>query len=427
VVAAEAAEQVGPDRVEQVVAVQLQAVHQGERGGRALDLGHRDGPVEGHHRARGHGQELVVEGDDLPPVGVGQGRRVAVDGVDGGLELVGAGLVAAQAAPDDGLALGDAVAVPAAAVLVAQRDEVAALVGAGGPAGVDQQHEGEQPHHLGLVGHELGQEPPEPDGLGAQLLADQPVARAGRAALVEDQVDDGQHGPEAVGELGLAGDPVGDPGVADLALGPDQPLGHGRLGHQEGAGDLGRGEPAQQPQRQGHLGAGAERRVAAGEDQAQPVVGHGALLGRRLRLAPQQDRLGVAVLAGRLPAEPVDRPVPGGGDDPAGRARWRPGRRPAPHGLGEGVLDRLLGQVDVADDADQDGDRAAVLAAEHRLDLGGGQGGRVGAQSSTSPWNGRTSIGRPAASASRRPQPSAASRSGALMMVNPAMCSLLST
>ena len=209
------------------------------------------------------------------------------------------------------------------AVLVGQQHQLAVGGGAGGPPRLDQQHQGEQPHDLGFVGHQLGQDPAQADGLGAQLLADQGVAGAGRVALVEDQVDDGQHGPEPVREVGLVRDPVGDPGVADLALGPDQPLGHGRLGHQEGAGDLGGGEPAQQPQGQRHLGPGAEGGVAAGEDQPQPVVAHGALLGR---FAPgvQQGRLGVAVLAGRLPAEPVDGPVAGGGDDPSGRARRQP-------------------------------------------------------------------------------------------------------
>src|SRR6478672_11408765 len=56
--------------------------------------------------------------------------------------------------------------------------------------------------------------------------------------LVEDEVHDRQHRSQPVGELGVARDPVGDVGVADLALGPDEPLGHGRLGHEEAAGDL---------------------------------------------------------------------------------------------------------------------------------------------------------------------------------------------
>ena len=64
---------------------------------------------------------------------------------------------------------------------------------------------------------------------------------------------------------------------------------------------------------------------------------------------------------------------------------------------GERVLDRLLGDVDVAEDADQDRHRAAVLLAEDTLDLRG-----CGAQYSASSWNGRTSIGSVVARASLR-------------------------
>ena len=265
------------------------------------------------------------------------------------------------------------LAIPEAAVLVGQQHELAVGGRAGGPARLDEQHEREQSHDLGFVGHQLGQQPSEADGLRAEVLADEPVARARRVALVEDEVDDGQHGPQAVREVGLVRDAVGDPRVADLALGPDQPLGHGRLGHQEGARDLGGGEPAQEPQRQRDLGAGGERGVTAGEDQAQPVVAHGALLGRFVA-GVQQSGLGVPVLAGRLPAQAVDRPVAGGGDDPSRRARRQSVGRPPLHRRGERVLDRLLGDVDVAEDADQDGHRAAVLLAEHTLDLRGGDG-----------------------------------------------------
>jgi len=46
--------------------------------------------------------------------------------------------------------------------------------------------------HLGLVGHQLSEHAPEPDRLGREVA---PVA----VALVEDQVDDGEHRGEAVG------------------------------------------------------------------------------------------------------------------------------------------------------------------------------------------------------------------------------------
>ena len=51
---------------------------------------------------------------------------------------------------------------------------------------------------------------------------------------------------------------------------------------------------------------GRERRVTAGEDQAEPVVVHGALLDGFVA-GVQQRGLRVAVVTGRLPAETVDR------------------------------------------------------------------------------------------------------------------------
>jgi hypothetical protein len=68
----------------------------------------------------------------------------------------------------------------------------------------------------------------------------------------------------------------------------------------------------------------------------------------------------------------VDRPVAGGGDDPSRWARGQSDRRPPLHRCGERVLDRLLGEVEVTEDTNQDGYRVAVLLAEHALDHRGG-------------------------------------------------------
>src|SRR3981081_1059759 len=87
-----------------------------------LDLGDRHRTVEGDHRTWSHGEELVVERQDLAPAGAGGLRRGAVNGLDGGLDLVGPRLVAPQADADDGLALGDEVPIPQAAVLVGQQN-----------------------------------------------------------------------------------------------------------------------------------------------------------------------------------------------------------------------------------------------------------------------------------------------------------------
>ena len=97
-------------------------------------------------------------------------------------------------------------------------------------------------------------------------------------------------------------DAVWDPGVADLALGPDQALGQRRFRDEERPGDLRRGQAAQRPKGQGDAGVHRESRVAAREDEAQAIVRdvHGVLRRARIdclelrldrRLAPQ--RLGL--------------------------------------------------------------------------------------------------------------------------------------
>ncbi len=64
----------------------------------------------------------------------------------------------------------------------------------------------------------------------------------------------------------------GTRGAGQRLLGPDDALGDGGLRHQVGAGDLGRGQAAEQPQRQRDPGLDGQHRVAGGEDQPQQVV-----------------------------------------------------------------------------------------------------------------------------------------------------------
>ena len=65
---------------------------------------------------------------------------------------------------------GDLRGVPQRAVLVGEQHEIA-VTEARGAAGVVQQHHRQQGVHLGLVGHQLGERPAEPDRLGGQLVA----------------------------------------------------------------------------------------------------------------------------------------------------------------------------------------------------------------------------------------------------------------
>ena len=255
--------------------------------------------------------------------------------------------------------------VPARAVLVGQRDVAPVAADAGVAARVVDEHQRQQAGGLGVVGHQLREQAPEADRLRAQLVAHEAVAGAGRVALVEDEVDDGEHAGQAIGHLGVAGDAVGDLGRSDLALGAHQALGHRRLGHQEGARDLGRGQPAECAQGQRDAGVHGQRGVTAGEDEAQAVVFESRLvLGLRALVVAVElhERVqgGQAVVEGALPAQAIDRLAPRRGGDPGSGVGRLAVARPCGQRDGEGVLERVLGQLEVAAQmADQRGEDAS--------------------------------------------------------------------
>ena len=77
-----------------------------------------------------------------------------------------------------------------------------------------------------------------------------------------------------------------------------------------------------------------------------------------------------------LAADPVERAVARRGDDPGRRVVRQPVARPALEGDQERVLHRLLGAIEVAEDAGEDGDRLSRLTPEQAVDedvLGSGQ------------------------------------------------------
>ena len=93
--------------------------------------------------------------------------------------------------------------------------------------------------------------------------------------------------------------------------------------------------------------------MAAGEDELQPLVGdgvvvHGDLLRRRRRVELPGLRGEVRSRRRRSIG-----PVAGGGDEPGRGLSGAPVARPAARGDGEGLLRGLLGEVEVAEEADQ--------------------------------------------------------------------------
>jgi hypothetical protein len=69
-----------------------------------------------------------------------------------------------------------------------------------------------------------------------------------------------------------------------------------------------------------------------------------------------------------IAADAVDGPVACGGHEPRARVCWRSFARPALGGNREGVLGGFLGEVEVAEEADQTGEDAAPLVPEDLLE-----------------------------------------------------------
>ena len=386
--------------MEQVVAVERavarERVDQVQPLRRAVRHRHRDRLVQRHHRAGLDAAELGVEQRDLAPVGRAGPRRLRVDRGDRRLERVRARRPPQrERAVDERQRLADHRAVPALAILLLEQHEVAVRADPRLAPRVVEEHQREQPGRLRLVGQQQVDDPGEPDRLRREVLAHDRVARGRGVALVEDQVEHREHGGEPVRER--VGRRLGerDARHADLVLRAHQPLRHGRLGEQQRAGDLGHGQAADQPQRQRDLGLERQRRVAAGEDEAEPLVGDhrlvlaGQVAHRVLELAREQRLL---VAQRRLAPQPVDRAALGRGEDPRGRGGRHAVARPAVQRDGVRVLHGLLGAVDVpAERAREDRHRAAELGPERPCDrVGRGAAAGTGQPCSNS-WIGRSS------------------------------------
>ncbi len=248
-----------------------QRVELGHRRPRTLGVPQRDRPVQPGHRRRSEVQEHVVEQHDLLPVGVLPALGLGMAGDDRRLQLVRPGPVLPGRPGQQAGRLGDGCPVPPRPVLFSQQDQAVLVVEAGGDPRPVQLDQREQPGHLGLGRHQPVQQAGEPLGVVGEVARVR-LRRGGQVALVEQQVDHGQHAGQPVAELVGVRDPVRDAGVGDLPLGSGDPLRHGGLRQQERPRDLGRGQPAHDPQGQRDLRGLRERRMAAGEDQLQPLV-----------------------------------------------------------------------------------------------------------------------------------------------------------
>ena len=206
-----------------------------------------------------------------------------------------------------------------------------------------------------------------------EVAADQIGAERRGVPGGEEDVDDGEHGVDAGGQLLDGRYPIRDARRSDLLLGPGETRRHRRLTDQEGPGHLGRREPADETERQRDLRIGRDGRMATGEDQSQAIVDDRwrlelAGLGRRHGLDEQGQG---SPVRGPAPQD-VDGAPPGHGGQPRARIGRQARGGPGGERAGIRILDTLLRQVDVPGDPHRRGEHerplATVRVGDRRLD-----------------------------------------------------------
>ena len=264
--------------------------------------------------------------------------------------------------------------VPQGTVLLLEQEQASVRGGARGPAGIGEEDQRQQTGHVGVSGKEGAQHPGEVERPLDEVGPDEVLPRRRPVTGREEQQQHRQHGVDAGRHLVRRRHTERDAGGGDLLLRPRDPGRHRRLGDEEGTGDLCRRQAAEEAQRQGDLGIRRERRVAACEDEPEPVIGGVAETRRakpRSLLLLHEERQ--RAFERRLtPAEVEGSPL-GHRREPGGWLGGHAGRPPGPQRLCVRILDALLSDIDVAGDAYRRGEHEAPLATV-RLCHGGRDG-----------------------------------------------------
>ena len=109
--------------------------------------------------------------------------------------------------------------------------------------------------------------------------------------------------------------------------------------------------------------------MAAGEDELEPLVGNRRLVHVVLRGLPHVEQAELR-LERAIAADAVDGAVAGRRYEPRARVRGSPFAGPPLGGDRERLLSGLLGEVEVAEEADQAGEDASPLVAEDLVEDG---------------------------------------------------------
>src|SRR3989454_999642 len=272
-----------------------------------------------------------------------------------------------QGAFDERAAFRDQLAAPELAVLVLEQHQVAGGGAARRAARLLQEHQRQEADRLGLR-QEVHQQAAEADRFAREIGAGQRVTGGSRVAFVENQVDGAQHRVEPLRQLLRPGHLIGNARIADLVLRPHDALRERRRRREKGARYLLCCQAAHFTQGQRDLRVVRKRRVAAGEDQAQPVVLDRFRLGRLLG----GERLGMVLfqrIEARAAADRVDRLEAAGGDEPGARIRRHAFLRPLLERRAERFAQRLLGEVEIAEQPHQRRKDAARFRPVDGFDL----------------------------------------------------------
>ena len=288
-----------------------------------------------------------------------------------------------EPAPDEEL-------VPASPILIEQEDRLSRRSDPGAQSGGLDLHQAPRGHAPPTrSGAELREDPAEAQRLLAERGADPVLARGGGVALVEDEIDDLEHRREPGRQLLAARHLERHLGLGERPLGAHDPLRQRRLRHEEGAGDLLGGEPAEQAKGERDPRLGREHRMAGDEDEAEEVVADVIVDARRRDRAREASccdfqlvaELPFLAFVHRATAQLIDRAVLRGGHQPGARLVGHTRLRPTLQRRDQGVLRQVLGHSHVAHEPGEAGDEPRRLDSPDRLDGAVGVGSRHGYQS----------------------------------------------
>ncbi len=231
-----------------------------------------------------------------------------------------------------------------------------------------QKHERQQSERLG-VGQKINEHAAKPNRFLGEMRQSQRIAGRSRISLIEDQIDDRQHGIEAVGKLSEGRNLIGNACLANFRFAADDALRDRNRVGQKRAGDSLGGQPAYFAQGQGHLRAGGNGRMAAREDQPQPIVFQFFIasrigLGQFIAALGQLRETGIERARRRMASTALKRPV----ETSQARIGRHAVTRPLLDRGGKRLVQGLFGAVKITDQANERGEDTARLRPIDTID-----------------------------------------------------------